>query len=192
MTGVSSALLRPQDLDLALSYEAFAAAGTGLGTAGFIVFDATADLVAVAAGVSRFLAVESCGQCTPCKQDGRVIADELATLVGTRPHTIDLTTVRTRLETVADGARCNLASQQQDVVGSVLDRFPDAVNAHLEHTARATDVALIAPIVDIVDGVAILDAHQAAKQPDWTFDATDSGRSPADRLDDHRAPHESL
>jgi NADH-quinone oxidoreductase subunit F len=192
MVGVSSPLLRPEDLDLPLAYEAFAEAGTGLGTAGFIVLDATVDLAAVAAGVARFLAVESCGQCTPCKQDGRVIADELATLVGTRPHEIDLTTVRKRLDTVADGARCNLASQQQAVVGSVLARFPDAVGAHLEHTTEPATVVSIAPIVDIVDGVAVLDEHQARKQPDWTFDAFDSGRSPADRLDDHRAPHESL
>ena len=28
----------------------------------------------------------------------------------------------------------------------------------------------------------------AEAQPDWTFDATTSGRSPADRLDEHRAP----
>ena len=33
-------------------------AGTGLGTGGFIVFDETVDLVAVAQGVSRFLAIE--------------------------------------------------------------------------------------------------------------------------------------
>jgi hypothetical protein len=50
---------------------------------------------------------------------------------------------------------------------------------------------LIVPIVDIVDGRVVLDEHQATKQPDWTFDAEYSGKSPADRLDDHRA-HETL
>ena len=53
-----------------MSYEALAAIGSGLGSAGFIVFDDEDDLVAEAAGVSRFLAVESCGQCTACKQGG--------------------------------------------------------------------------------------------------------------------------
>lgn len=192
MTGVSNALLRPEDLDLPLSYEHFAAAGSGLGTAGFIVFDASSDLAAVGAGVARFLAVESCGQCTPCKQDGRVISDELATLVGRRPHAVEVTNISARLVTVADGARCNLASQHQSVIGSILDRFPEVVNGHLEHKAKATEPELIAPIVDIVDGRVLLDQHQADKQPDWTFDAIDSGRSPADRLDDHRAPHEAL
>jgi hypothetical protein len=50
---------------------------------------------------------------------------------------------------------------------------------------------LVAAIYDLVDGSAVLDERQAAKQPDWTYDATDSGQWPADRLDDHRA-HETL
>jgi len=192
MSGVANALVPGDRLDAPVSHEGMQAIGSGLGAAGFLVFDDQTDFAALAEGVSRFLSVESCGQCTPCKQDGRVIADELATLVGTRPHEIDLATVRQRLDTVADGARCNLASQQQDVVGSVLERFPVAISAHLDHATEAVKVVAIAPIIDIVDGVAVLDDHQAFKQPDWTFDAIDSGRSPADRLDDHRAPHETL
>ena len=35
-----------------------------------------------------------------------------------------------------------------------------------------------------------LDEHQFAKQPDWTYDAEYSGKWPADRLDEHRAPEE--
>ena len=37
--------------------------GSGLGAAGFVVFDDATDFAAVAHGISRFLAVESCGQC---------------------------------------------------------------------------------------------------------------------------------
>ena len=39
----------------------------GSGACGFIVYDDTADMVAVARMVSRFLYVESCGQCPACK-----------------------------------------------------------------------------------------------------------------------------
>ena len=41
------------------------------------MIDTETDLTAVAAGVARFLAMESCGQCTPCKQDGLFIVDGL-------------------------------------------------------------------------------------------------------------------
>ena len=86
MSGVANPVLPAARFDTPLSYEAMAAAGSGLGAAGFIVFDDADDLVAVAAGVSRFLAVESCGQCTPCKQDGREISEILARLGRNEPR----------------------------------------------------------------------------------------------------------
>ena len=42
---------------------------------------------------------------------------------------------------------------------------------------------VVAPILDLVDGVALIDEGQASKQPDWSFDLTDSGRAPTDALD---------
>ncbi len=182
MIGVSSPVLRPEDLDVALTYEDLAAIGGGLGTAGFIVLGADDDLLAVAAGAARFLAVESCGQCTPCKEDGREIAERLEAALGAETRgAADLAVVDERLRTVADGARCNLASQQQAVVGSILARFPEVV-ARAGHRARPGAPHPIAPIQDQVDGRFVLDHDEARKQPDWHLAAVDSGRAPADRL----------
>ena len=50
-----------RDLDAPVSYEGLAKIDSGLGSLGFIVYDDTADMVAVARTVSRFLYVESCG-----------------------------------------------------------------------------------------------------------------------------------
>jgi NADH:ubiquinone oxidoreductase subunit F (NADH-binding) len=188
MSGVANALVPAAQLDTPISYEAMAAIGSGLGTGGYIVFDDTTDLVAVAHGVARFLAVESCGQCTPCKQDGLTIATILDKLRTSSAHPDERRELDARLANVAFGARCNLASQQQAVIGSVLAQFPDIVAAHLDGSAHAVEPELISPIVDIVEGVAWLDEHHARKQPDWTFNEHDSGQSPADRLDEHRSP----
>jgi len=179
-------LLPASAFDTPVSYEAMRAAGAGLGAAGFIVFDDADDLVAVAAGVSRFLAVESCGQCRHCKDDGLVLAALLADLTRSRLADDAFDDLRTRLDLVAEGARCNLATQQQVVVGSVLERFPDLVAAHADGSAPAAEPAPIAAIVDLVDDRAVLDDAQRTKQPDWTHDEVDSGQWPADRLDDHR------
>ena len=87
MFGVSSALVPAKLLDTPATYEDVAALGSGLGAASLIVYDDTSDLAAVAAGVARFLAVESCGQCRHCKQDGLELADlldEADTLPGRR------------------------------------------------------------------------------------------------------------
>jgi NADH:ubiquinone oxidoreductase subunit F (NADH-binding) len=187
LSGVANPLLPASAFDTPVSYEGMRAAGSGLGAAGFIVFDDADDLVAVAAGVARFLAVESCGQCRHCKDDGLVLAGLLAGLTQSRAHADDLGEIRSRLELVAEGARCNLATQQQVVVGSVLEQFPELVTAHANGHAPAADPAPIAALVDIVDGRATLDDAQRTKQPDWTHDEVDSGQWPADRLDDHRA-----
>ena len=67
LSGVANGVIPGDRLDAPLSYEGLEAAGGGLGAAGFIVYDDTADMIAVARAVSRFLYVESCGQCPPCK-----------------------------------------------------------------------------------------------------------------------------
>ena len=131
LNGVSNSLLTPDDLDAPVSYEGLAAAGSGLGSAGFVVYDDRDDLVAAVAGVSRFLAIESCGQCTPCKLGGLALAGLLDKLSRSAADERDLAAIHERVETVADGARCFLASQQEVVVRSLLDRFDDAVQGHL-------------------------------------------------------------
>lgn len=183
ISGVANPLLPAALLDTPLTYEDMAAAGAGLGAGGFVVLDDDTDVVAFVAGVSRFLAVESCGQCTPCKQDGIAIAGLLDRIRASVAEPAELDEVQERLDTVADGARCYLATQQELVVRSALVLFPEVFIAHLERRLGDVDPELTAPILDIVDDRAVLDVRQADKQPDWSFDAEDSGQSPADRFD---------
>jgi NADH-quinone oxidoreductase subunit F len=189
LPGVSNRFIDGSALDTPVSYEALAAIGSGLGSAGFIVFDDADDLVAVAAGVARFLAVESCGQCSPCKLDGLRMADLLDAATRGEAGTNDLDELRSRIAKVADGARCSLATQQQVVAASLLEAFPADIAAHLERSAPPATPYLIAELVGIDDdGVARVDEHHADKQPDWTFDPKDSGKTPAARLGEHRDP----
>ena len=59
--------------------------------------------------------------------------------------------------------------------GSFLALFPDELPAAGEVGRMLT----VAPIVDIVDGRAVFDEHQATKQPDWSHAEIDSGVWPA-------------
>ena len=78
--GVSNPVLRAEDFDVPLTYEDLVARGSGLGAAGFAVYDDGADLLRVARELSRFLAVESCGQCPACKGGSLRITDRLSAL----------------------------------------------------------------------------------------------------------------
>jgi NADH:ubiquinone oxidoreductase subunit F (NADH-binding) len=182
LSGTANPFLAAADLDAPLSWEGLAAAGGGLGSAGFIVIDDEVDLVAVAHGVARFLSVESCGQCTPCKQDGLRIAQLLD---AARRSELDRTDTLVALaDTVTRGARCYLAQQQQNVLLGLLERFPGAVDAHVNRAVGPVGEFPIVPLLDIVDGEAVLDFDELDLHPDWQYDgATDPGAVPAERLD---------
>jgi NADH:ubiquinone oxidoreductase subunit F (NADH-binding) len=186
LPGVSNPVITADQLDTPLTYEDMQAIGTGLGSAGFIVLDDTADMAAVAAGVSRFLGVESCGQCTPCKQDGMALAAELDLLVRDEGTKADMDAVRSLLTTVGDRARCTLATQHQVVVASIVQRYGREFDAHATGAAAPAEPRLVAELLDIADGRAVLDEHHLQKQPDWTYNPTDSKQAPADRYAEHR------
>jgi NADH-quinone oxidoreductase subunit F len=184
ISGTANAAIEAAQFDTALSYEAFAAIGSGLGTGGFIVLDDGSDLVAVAQGIARFLAVESCGQCTPCKSDGLAIAQLLDTMRTSTASRDTLTMLDGRFATVDDGARCALAGQQRAAVASLVELGRESVAGHLDRSLDAVGRFLIAPITDLVHGRAIVESAYADKQPDWSFDAQDSGSVPAELYGD--------
>ncbi len=191
LNGVSGAPLPPALLDTPLTYEDMAGVGSGLGTASLIVVGEGTDMTAVAAGAARFLAVESCGQCTPCKVDGLALADALDRLCAGTGGQTDLDAATRALVTVADGARCNLASQQQAVVGAILTGWDDEVVRRATGDAPAVAPYFVAEVVGIdEEGDVTLDEGRRTKQPDWTHDAPWSGSYPADELGDHTSRHD--
>jgi NADH:ubiquinone oxidoreductase subunit F (NADH-binding) len=184
LPGVANPLIPARLFDTPLTYEDMQAIGSGLGAAGFTAFDDTADVVAIVHGVERFLSVESCGQCEPCKRDGLAMTGHLDALRRHDATRHDLIGLNDRVSTVTDEARCFLAQQQERVVASLLRLFPDEVARHLDRQPDAAAEILIAPLLDLRGGIATLDLHNRAKQPDWSYNAEDSGILPASRLGD--------
>jgi NADH-quinone oxidoreductase subunit F len=184
LSGVSNRVITADLLDTPITYEDMRGPGIGPGSAGFIVFDDTTDMVAVAAGVARFLAIESCGQCTPCKQDGLAIAGRLAAVVADEGTAQDVETVDRLVATVADGARCFLASQQQLTIGSILDAFHDEFAGHLSGRTGPAEPSLISELIALSPSGGYWDERHLTKQPDWEHGVVWSGQTPADRLRD--------
>ena len=154
LQGAAAAIIPADQLDTPASWEGMQAIGSGLGAAAFIVIDDKTDIAAVAASVSRFLAVESCGQCTPCKQDSLLITDALTRIAQSKGTAEDMGVIRHRIETVTFGARCSLATQEQVVIGSFLEAFGPDLKARLEHSEHAGEAISIVPMVDLRNGVA--------------------------------------
>ena len=169
LAGFAGAVLDAGRLATPLTYEHFEAAGSGLGAAGFIVYDDTACMVEVAAMVSRFLSVESCGQCPPCKLGTGYITEVLDRLCAGDGAEADLARIHERLRIVTDGSRCYLPAQERTLISSLIERFPEDFVAHLEGRCPSQRVLSTPKIVDLQDGIVTYDAKQDRKRPDWTY-----------------------
>jgi NADH:ubiquinone oxidoreductase subunit F (NADH-binding) len=168
LSGVSNPVLTSEDLDTPVSYESLVAAGGGLGSAGFIVFDDTRSMLSVARMVSRFLYVESCGQCRACKYGTGEITRHLGRLAAaTGSDSSDIEIIGQRLRDVTNQNRCFLGEQEQRVISSLLRKFPQDFSP--EFQAASLETLPVPKIVDIRDGIATYDASQERKQPDWTY-----------------------
>lgn len=170
LPGVANTVLSAGQLGTILTYEHFEATGSGLGAAGFIVYDDTACMVEVATMISRFLYVESCGQCPPCKLGTGYVTNALEAIrdgAGTESH-LDL--IEARLRIVTDANRCYLPVQERTVISSLLRTFPDDFDAHLAGWCPSERAHVPIPkIVDLHDGTVVYDTEQERKQPDWTY-----------------------
>ena len=170
-------------METELSHESFQAAGSGLGSAGFHCIDDAFDPFVLTHSASRFLSIESCGQCLPCKEDGLAVTVLLGQLLdGTAPADVDRQITK-RLGTIVNEARCSLATQQQVVIGSLI-KLCKVTNMEPPHFGETPSVGVttIVPLLDIIDGKAIYDETHSQKQPDWSYQTIDSGIYPAQRL----------
>ena len=170
-SGVANAVIPASRFGTPLTYEDLRAAGSGLGAGGFAVYDDTACMVDVAAVLSRFLWVESCGQCPPCKRGSGDITAALERLQAGDASATELELVGARLRTVTDANRCYLGTEEQVLVSSILETFPEDFADHLGRFCRLPARRHVVPKVeDIVDGTVHYDERHARKRPDWTYE----------------------
>jgi len=163
LSGVANPVLPGDMVDAAVSYEGLEAAGSGLGSAGFMVFDERTDPTELALAVSRFLWVESCGQCPPCKLGCEYVTATLESMLVGEGSSDDLVVLKARLATVTDAARCYLPTQEQRVIASLVPAIGDPDQRGVLRNLAITK------LVDLVDGRFVSDERQRFKLADWTY-----------------------
>ncbi len=169
-SGVANPVVDARDLDVPLSYEGFDAIGSGMGAAGFIVLDDSACMVEAARLFSRFLWVESCGQCPACKRGSSEITERLEQIEGGNGTDEDIAEIASWIDKVTDGNRCYLAVEEQVLVASILRTFGDEFAEHLQLGRCPRPREIVFPkIVDLSDGNVVYDTRVPLKQPDWTY-----------------------
>jgi hypothetical protein len=118
---------------------------------------------------SRFLHVESCGQCGACKINSGEIAKTLERLENGGADERDINNVASQLRMVTDQSRCYLPEELQVLVRSILTAFPEDFVDHLERQLKPRRTYQLPKIVDLQGGQATYDERINYKQPDWTY-----------------------
>ena len=132
--GAAGGFMRPDELDVPLTYEDARAGGYTLGSGVVMVFDDTTDLVDLTLRIARFFRDESCGQCVPCRV-GTVRQEEALhrlahrRTLGSREDELHLLAEIT--EVMRDASICGLGQTAANAVQSVIAKFdPFAGNGH--------------------------------------------------------------
>ena len=121
--GAAGSFLRPDQLDLPLSFEAAREAGVSLGSGVVLVYDESADLVDAVLRIAEFFRDESCGQCVPCRI-GTVRQEEALHRLASGAGSGDELAVLADLEQVMrDASICGLGQTAASAVMSAIENL---------------------------------------------------------------------
>lgn len=154
-----------------LDFDSMRRIGSGLGAGGFAVFDDAACMVKAAHLYSRFLYVESCGQCPACKFGTGEVTALLSKMEAGGESEQDLESVLVRARSSTDGQKCALPSGESLLIQSLVQVFGDEFRSHIGGPCPFPRDLTFHKIVDhdAATGRFVYDQTYASKQPDWTF-----------------------
>jgi NADH-quinone oxidoreductase subunit F len=145
--------------------------GSGLGAAGFAVFDDSACMVQAAYRYSRFLFVESCGQCPACKFGTGEVTQTLAAIEVGGGSDRDLELILVRASGSTGGQKCALPTGESLLMQSLVQGFQAEFGSHVGRSCPLPRELPFHKLVDW-DATAARFAYDLAypdKQPDWTY-----------------------
>ena len=123
--GSSVNVVGPEALDTPLDYEALAAAGSSLGSAGCIVMDDSGCIVRSTLRLAHFYRHESCGKCTPCREGTLWLERILQRIVDGEGRMEDLELIESLAGRMVGRVLCALADTGVLPVVSAVRRYRD-------------------------------------------------------------------
>lgn len=139
--GSSVPVLRAEDIKgVNMDYESIQAAGSYLGSGGFIVMDETTDMVDAILNLLHFYAHESCGQCTPCREGGHWIEKIFRRIARGRGMPGDLELIDNLCNQIAGHTICffgdSLAMPAQSFIKKFRDEFIERIMEGVKGSSR--------------------------------------------------------
>lgn len=131
--GASAPMLLPDECDLALNFDDVMKAGSMLGSAGIIVIDDSTCIVDATWRLAKFFAVESCGQCTPCREGTNWMETVLDRLERGAGRQEDADLLLDMSDNIGGKSLCALGDAAIGPVMSAVQKFRDEFLYHVTH-----------------------------------------------------------
>ena len=129
--GPSGGCIPDSMMDLPIDFDTLKANGSMMGSGGIIVMDDTTCMVELARYYVAFLAGESCGKCTPCREGLRCMLDILMRICDGKGTLSDLDLLKDLAFTAEHASLCELGKTAANPVLSTLTHFHDEYLAHI-------------------------------------------------------------
>jgi len=129
--GPSGGCIPESMLDLQVDFDTLTKAGSMMGSGGLIVMDDRTCMVEIARYYVNFLAGESCGKCTPCREGLKALQETLERICRGQGKIEDLTFMQDIGETMQIASLCALGRTAPNPVLSTLHYFAGEYLAHI-------------------------------------------------------------
>jgi NADH-quinone oxidoreductase subunit F len=136
--GSSVPVLTAAECVVDLDFDALAAAGTMLGSAGVMVMDSSTCMVKAIARIAHFYAHESCGQCTPCREGCGWMERILHRIESGEGRKEDMALLQNIAANMQGTTICPLSDAAAMPVVSFVKKFLDEFQHHVDHKACLT------------------------------------------------------
>ncbi len=151
--GSSSPVLTADDLDLPYDFDSMAKAGSMLGSGAIIVVDDATPILDVALKVAKFYRHESCGKCTPCREGTTWTVKMLERIDNGTATPMDIEIMASVQEHIIGNCLCVLGDAMAMPIGSMIAKFRDEFEEHIEQARVRKDLAPADPEPALAGGV---------------------------------------
>ncbi len=129
--GPSGGCITEAHLDTPIDFDNLLSIGSMMGSGGMIVMDSDNCMVDVARFYMDFIAEESCGKCTPCREGTKRMLEILEMITEGKATENDLVILEDLAHTVKTASLCGLGQTAPNPVLSTLKYFMDEYRAHV-------------------------------------------------------------
>src|SRR6266571_3739751 len=137
--GSSVYIMRAEEIigkDVRMDYEGLVAAGSMVGSGGFIVMDETVDIFESTKNLTEFYKHESCGWCTPCREGTDWLVKIFKRIDGGGGRPEDAQLLLELCDNIEGKSFCPLGDAAEWPIQSAVKRFPEDFEKHLNSQVK--------------------------------------------------------